>query len=260
MNIYTMPLSEMAKDTTKLPTEITDASAFMQRALVIFAAIPLIRNDKGISMDDTMKCIPAMLTTPNGEMARENVIGLVTLMYGLSRSSFIKNMKLDATLGSFTPLFMYAHKLYNDVQYEEWDKSDPTISFALGKFLANALEAAPSGKLTLSADEVRALRETALTYLSGQKAGMTDKATAFKMPKKLTLSRADEDIILLKPLTFMLLQTWICNAEVRKPNSMILDPWNWDSTPAAWDVVVERVKLPATPKLTQVEVKHNPWA
>jgi len=258
MNIYTMNLRDMADKAVKatatpkkgearpskyLPIEITNPTVFLQQALVIFAHCHPVKSDALYSMSDTINALPDEIVTDNGYVTKENFKGLLVLLYNLPRSFFVKKMGQNPTLGSFTPLFLYAHKLYNDINYDEWAKDDPMIQFALGIFLFSAIDTAPLSRITLSAKELVELRTTALTYQSGAKAGTMEKVTGFKMPMRLSLA---EGVVLHKQTSFMLLQTWICNATVRNVKSMILDPWDWDNIPDAIDAVPEPVSVVPT--------------
>ena len=246
MNIYNMNIVKL-KDQALLCQKtkekfipnltITNPTTFLTQSLVVFSNVKLVRNSKGlISCNDTFNACPSKIHTPNGFMTAENFKALLVVLFYTQRSFFIRNMTKDPSLGSFTPLFMYAHKLYNDVEYEEWDKEDSKICWALGKLLTEAIEKAPKERVDIS-DYIDEYRKSALTYLSGKKQGQIESLLAYKMPQKLKIYNGT---ILYRSVLQMLLQTWICNVEVRDEHSMILDPWNWDLTPEPIDQVISK--------------------
>lgn len=256
MNLYTMNLIKLGEstDTKKRDPSIANPLVFIEQALVIFAHVPLKRNEAGlISMQDTMISMPEIVTTLNGTVNRKGVMGLVTYLCETNRSALVSNMAKNPLYGSLTPLFMFAHKRYNDIKYEEWDKKDSSIRYALGKFLAEAVTDLPNKPITLSADEVRNLRDSALTFYSGVRIGTKAPATNNKMSRSISTSSGE---IFNKNAAYILLQTWLANADIRKPDAMILDLWDWDNTPEALDTVPE---LPEPVKTHPATSRQLPW-
>lgn len=242
MNIYNMNLVKLKEECIKSKTkfdpsfQITNPTTFLTQALVVFAHVTLVRVDGIISMKATIDALPTKITTPNGFITKDNFKALIVLLYYINRSFFIRKMIDEPTLGSFTPLFMYAHKLYHNVPYQEWDKKDPLIHFALGKFLEDVMKNAPKERIDIK-EHLVSYRQIALTYLSGKKKGKMEGLLAYKMPLNLKLQSGGT---LYKKVSYMLLQTWICNAAVRDSAAMILDPWNWDLVPTALDAIEAR--------------------
>lgn len=210
--------------TKKVPFKLSNyysVQSFIPHTLALFATVKLIRNDNNlISMTETMR---------NNQ---DNDIDRLVIFTGKANRSLLYYSKVKlSTHKAYTPLFMYAHKLYNDVEYTEWDKEDPAIEWALGRTLYRALEYARNNpNPNFSLERIKELRYNSMTYRAGKKAGITAPITDFKM-------HAYEDIP--AEVMRMLLQTWILNAELRDDKAMILDIWDWDNIPAPLDSLPE---------------------
>ena len=248
---------------SKIPTPKFEASiitsnrvSFVNQSLAIFSHVPLIRNEANlVSMKQTMDALPASIKIGGGEFIdKENLIGLILIIYELQRSFFVSAMKKTPQHSSFVPLFMYAQKSEHGIQYEEWDKEDPTLKYVLGRTLEKAIAIS---QLTLTADEVSELRQQGLTYKTGKRAGEMENLQSHKMPIGLLVVRDGVEVAIPKEACYMLLQTWTCSAGIRDVNSMILDPWNWDNVPEALDVAVPK-PTPASTDPGRSEYKL-PW-
>ncbi len=148
------------------------------------------------------------------------------IAYSASRSSILtvpaaKNPKY----ASLTPLLMMAHKEATGIPYEDWDKEDSHIKYALGPYLTCLVEDSIPF-LELTKDQIGTLRveylglSPVISY-AGRKV-VVDTEDGLGIP-----------IYGSKATGKMLLQTWIANVSLRVPNSMILDPWDWDKVPEA---------------------------
>ncbi len=125
-----------------------------------------------------------------------------------------------------TPWFLYAHKINNDIAYEDWDWSEDSANaiimqkFALGKFLSPILDYRDF-KIDASLEEqLLDLRDTALTV----------KATNAKcsdLGNKLSTSGSDLDQV-PKALQYMIFQTWVWSPKLRS-KYMITDWNNYDN-------------------------------
>lgn len=219
-------------------------NTFIPHVLALFATIPLIRNSSGlISMKLTIDATKLKDThkLPDGNIIKTISIRQLILLVGQINRSKITNPKdKTSTYKAFTPLFMYAHKLYNDVQYTEWDADDELIQHALGRTLYNMLVFAKiNNKPNFSTDEIIRLRKSYMTYKSGKKEGITESNTSYKM----NTSDTDYPVDILR----MELQTWIANIELRDENAMILDMWDWEAVPMAFDsAMLTEVKVRPT--------------
>lgn len=188
---------------------------FLECQLHLLSQIPLIKNNTG-KYDATL-----MLT----ELKKQdiNVVRLISFLYRCNRSNMIKSQTAQPRLGSLTPLVLYAHKLYNRVEYNEWDKKSPHIKFFLGRPLECILQV--TTPITLTHDFVIELRKEALG----------EGATTGYRIKKFTYNKINYSSMTV--LGRMLLQTWLANVSIRNEESMILDPWDWEKVPEAVDEV-----------------------
>jgi hypothetical protein len=121
---------------------------------------------------------------------------------------------------------MYAHKLFNNVEYTEWDRNAKGLKYALGRTLFQCFEYAKDNPKPVI-DDYKALREELMMYKGGAKMGTSEKATSYKMAK---WGDIPADIMRME------LQTWIANAELRDESAMILDMWDWSNIPAPLDI------------------------
>jgi hypothetical protein len=210
---------------------------FIGGLLAVFAAVPLVkRNDKywfGGSMQ--------ALKEPVLEMPIKQIEEAIRFIYLCPRSWInLGKQTENPKHASYTPLFLYAHKLYNDINYEEWDKDDPALKLALGSFLEPILTYEP-----IEVDVVE-LRKEMLTVGSGKDVGTVAGLTAYKSNKN--------SYGIHSTVARMLAQTWVCNAALRDQSSMILDPINWDNVPEPLDAVSEK-------KADEVQISDSdiPW-
>ena len=243
-------------------------ASFLPHCLSLFATIPLIKHDTGnISMCKTMEALPDVHTTTEGNITKDALMDLIMFTSLANRSKLTEKAGTkDPTLGGLTPLFMYAHKLYNDVQYSEWSVGDDYIMYALGKFLAinwtfiTGYERTEKGnpkwnktlvqKPALDINKVKSLRDELMVYASGPNAGVIPAATVYKMRK-----HAIDGITYPTNLLIMELQTWIANVDLRNTESMILDMWDWGNVPEAWDIQSPKAKtIPVDPGRSSLRV------
>jgi hypothetical protein len=221
---------------------------FVDEVVAAFAASkPIKDRESGLySMKLTMQNIvntkADIGSTSKNKMDWNNFSELVVFMYKVNRSVILKvNQNQNPKYGQLTPLFLYAHKFYNDIPYEMWDKKDSAIHFALGKNLNPVLSYKPVGDFDLV--EIR-------------KDALTENTTGQLKPlisNKMNIKEIN-GIKVPKCALFMLLQTWICNASIRNTESMILDPENWDRIPDALDA-----EVPKERKKEGVSTLEIPW-
>lgn len=240
-----------------------DANFFDREVIPILSSIPLVKNDKGkISASATIKNLPDIIKTPRGDYNSETVLDILGFIYYKKyRSDFVKGkMTANSRFGSFTPIAMYAQKLHNKIPYEMWDKKDPWIKF----FLASPLEwlvtdTLPAGLPHMTHLDYISNRRRCLTFSSGRYEGRMAPLDyhlishhALKLDNRDAtesddLERDTEEWLhvgLPDKAIQMVLQIWIANVAYRKPDVMILDPWNWDSVPKPLDAVQEATLSP----------------
>lgn len=138
---------------------------------------------------------------------------------------------------SLVPLTMSAFKKYNDIGYNEWDKTDPLIKWALGFHLWEDIQ--PYLNKVPRPDEIKNLRKQALEYKGQPRAAIAWPNHSITLEdgtrwKGTNLAR------------HILLQTWMANVEYRN-KYMILDMQNWDNIPEAMDEVLKEEELPDLP-------------
>jgi len=174
----------------------------------------LVRNAKGL--------IEAKKTYEGMDDLSKHFIGL---MHKVPRS---KLAKLAATknpdFSAAVPYVMSAFKLYDDIGYEEWDKSDPFLVFFLsgmGWLLATDFE--------VPEESIEQLR---IDHMTVQTTGHTEVPTKYKFNNGKVFTHS--------MLGRMYCQTWVFHSSIRT-DLMILDPVNWDNVPEAEDMNADDV-------------------
>jgi hypothetical protein len=205
---------------------------FLDKVVAAFAASTPVKNERGLySMLKTMEKVQKDKKTI-ADMSPLNYAHMVKFIYLCTRGKLLKNQNRNSRLATYTPLFMYAHKLYNDIPYEMWDRTDKDIKFALGKGLESLLKIDREEKLEKY--DVAELRTKALTPSTSTK---LHPITGYNC----NLTKIG-GVTVGKDAVRMLLQLWICNSGSRTPNAMILDPYNWDNVPESLDAGVEKTE------------------
>ena len=128
--------------------------------------------------------------------------------------------------GSLTPMFLYAHKLYNDVKYMEWDVDDAQIKHALGKGREWYVDCRRGDTERPEIEDREALRAESRLGTAEE----TVPVESYAFTKVGTGSPVMWRVIL---------QRWIAAPSKREPGVMILDPWDWDAVPDSLDIMVE---------------------
>jgi hypothetical protein len=236
-NLTDYPIVEVLDEfkETKKVTGTFHLSFFKHALAYISNSCTLVRTEAGkISPSETY----ARMGKDNNELGKQ----LVSLFYQVSRSQLIALKLTDRRVLDYNtavPLFMSAYKLYDDIGYEEWDKEDKFIKYFLGKPLEGLYEL---DDWELPSDfDIDQARIDSQTSASGAKAGETEPPTSYKFnTAKWTPTITRKDMI-----GRMTLQTWAYNVEYRH-DKMILDPWNWDNMPEAYDIRAKDILDPAT--------------
>lgn len=174
--------------------------------------------------------------------------GAMSIAFNISRSDILGCVAKDnPEYASLTPLFMWAHKKYHKVPYEAWDKKDPMMEFALGKFLKPLLDA----ENVISFAEIQQyLLDNPEDHARLRAEHLNDKNATGYFGRMLNFEINDTPVKLAGSscVTKMLMQTWLAHASIRVPKAMILDPTNWDAIPKGVDgtnkEVKEAMKLP----------------
>lgn len=219
---------------------------FLHHCIPILGAIPLKRLENGkISPSLTYANLTDIsVNTPNGSIAGSVIQDMLSVLYDVNRSSWIKGaMTKNALLGSLTPLPMYAQKLHNNVKYEEWSKTDTHIGLFLGKALSNGFKNLPENRGEYTKENILKNRILALTKKASPVMG---NITSYVCCSRSFIYEEGKAVPLGQFCLRMVLQLWIANASIRKPDAMILDPWNWDATPEALDACIASAPIEQT--------------
>lgn len=247
MSILTINFKELAKNAeikhnnkkTKWKPQLP--ATFLDHTLPLFASVKLETTGGIVSATDTfngLKSTP-VITTPNGDVPGTDIVELLKFIYFGKRGDLLPGSQIrNPRYAALTPLFLYAHKLYNDVPYGSWDRTDPLMKVFLGTHLESILEVDEVPNLTI--DQVVDARKEALTFKSGVKMGQQDQPFNYKCG-----INGLNGVELPKLVIIMTLQLWLAHSSVRNTESMILDPLDWNNVPEALDLSVPIPELKA---------------
>lgn len=160
-----------------------------------------------------------------------------------TRSNLLDNQIKNPEYGQLTPLILLGFKRHRGINYEHW-RNYSGLDYILEPKLYTAV--VNQAKLNISTDRLLEL----------QTIGLTIKSSTVDASKVGTLHKADSHYGLnglqgteldgLDKLTQMLLcQTWLAHPQNRR-ETMILDPYNWDSMPPTlveWQPVTSIAKI-----------------
>lgn len=175
-------------------------------------------------------------------------VGIYRFLMLDSRSDYLDKMgsgeaKKYCTL---VPLILYAHKLYNNVEYSQWERE--TLHYVVNESLREAmLTEVPEG---LTTERLLELRDIGLMQKGEKRSPMST----------YSLYRLGETEIghcnsLVK---IMLCQTWAAHPSNRT-KYMILDPMSWDKMPTPLvDVNVFKVPQTAALRMPEIETTSTP--
>ena len=197
------------KGTTERLKEMFGHSNLMQELYEQFATVPLVRNEK-ISMFNTLNEL---------KDNNEDLFHAILFIGILSARSAIYNSNNKDKFNIFVPIFMAAQKEYNDVIYEEWDKKDKAIEYAVGVPLWKELQDYLYEIEGLD-DNLQQIRDNAVSEAkhANNQTGFYFTWLSFnnrKVPKIISAIKG---------------QFWFCHPENRN-KYMILDTINWDNIP-----------------------------
>lgn len=118
---------------------------------------------------------------------------------------------------SGVPIVLYAYKHQHDINYNDWDRSDPCLPMMLTQDLRWLVQPPPMPEI----DDIKELTEQFLTT------GTTGIINPVTNPKA-SLTTHTEFNKLPKYMRYMYLQTWIYHPSIRSKN-MITDWDDWDA-------------------------------
>lgn len=149
----------------------------------------------------------------------ERDMGIYRFLMMDKRSDYLEKMgngeaKKYCTL---VPLILYAHKLYNNVDYSQWERE--TLHFVVNE---NLCEAMLTETPQISTDRLLELRNVGLMQAGKSRSAVTT----------YSLYRLGDTELADCPglVRIMLCQTWAAHPSNRT-KYMILDPMNWDKMP-----------------------------
>jgi hypothetical protein len=239
-NLYTIHKSGGFSEETSIATQ---GVVSIDPILEIFSAVPLVYNDGGkISITDTLSALKELDELVYKDIHKGTgleIAKLIVLVAEVSRTALIGPFKdrLPNEHKALTPLFMYAHKKYNQVPYEQWDKRDPKILFAIGAALHTSLFATPKhdldmdlyGRLVEVSKHFEKHPELIPEYrekLYGERSVTQYKKRAMSEAPPCNLYVPYTSIA-----SCILIQSWIAHPTLRVPGAMLLDIVNWDKVP-----------------------------
>jgi hypothetical protein len=147
-------------------------------------------------------------------------LGVYRFLMMDSRSSYLERMyQGDARkYSALVPLILYAHKLYNNVPYSQWERE--TLNYVVNEELCEAmLTETPE----VPADRLLELREVALMAAGKKRSAVSTYAL-------YNLGNTELEFC-PKLVKHMMLQTWVAHP-TNRTKFMVLDPLNWDTMPS----------------------------
>ena len=136
-----------------------------------------------------------------------------------------------AVFNVLVPLPLYYKKKQLGIQYEEWDKQDPSFPLLVGKGL-NPI-------LSLKEEQVDFINEfqSDTEYLLAQRAEVLSKARNSYAVSPVLQIKDGRTLRVTPPLQHIVYQTWNASPELRIEDAMILDLFNWDNVPKPFPIV-----------------------
>lgn len=181
----------------------------------------------------------------NLDAKSERDIGIYRFIMMDGRSSYLDKMNGGEARKYCTlvPLIMYAHKLYNGVEYSRWERE--SLHYVVNEALCEAmLTETPQ----LTTERLLKLREIGLMQAGKQRSAVT----TYSLYRLGDTELADCNSL----VKIMLCQTWAAHPSNRT-KYMILDPMNWDKMPTPL-IDVNIFKAPQAPVAPTRSVEPAP--
>jgi len=175
----------------------------------------------------------------------ERDMGVYRFLMIDSRSEYLDKMGTGEAKKYCTlvPLILYAHKLYNNVEYSKWERE--SLHYVVNEALCEAmLTETPQ----LSSERLLELRNIGLAQAGKPRSPMSTYSLYH-----LGNTELSECSSLVK---IMLCQTWAAHPQNRT-KYMILDPMNWDKMPTPL-IDVSIFKTPVTTVLKEQGISPKP--
>lgn len=209
--------------------------------------------------DDTGK-YSAALTWDTNTRARADYFALGSgLLATSARTNFFKdapkgNQQYKSPINPLVPIILAGFKKYQGIPYSDWSLVeletllDPELAKLVGVTVPE-----------IAHSDLIALRNTALTDLSGPRAGIPNNPATCTKLNHLGATALGH---LPKLAKYMVLQTWACHPSNRN-EYMILDPNNWDHVPEpliSKDIFLHQPPAAATPRVVKLSnTTELPW-
>lgn len=201
---------------------------FWDKLYQVLASIEPIKIDDQYSPKSTLLAIPDIINTPYGDITKDNLKGILVVINDIPRSKTLPGRAGDHPQWSqLVPLWLAAYKHYKNIPYSAWIK-DTMISHFVGPGLYNDIMTVPED-FRLNIENLAELRKAALSFAKGVSPITSPVRKGFQMTK-------DWRVPLNSKVGAMILQIWLANVQLRHPD-MILDPFDWDKIPEAFDHV-----------------------
>jgi len=165
----------------------------------------------------------------------------------VTRSKLVKSQNKNSQYSQLVPLFLLAHKRYNNRSYESW-RDYPQLEWLVEPELLLAMQHEPP---LLDGDELREIIESGLTTLDGKP---KDPITTHKLTGIPKTGHKFSELPRLQVV--MLTQIWLAHPQIRH-NDMILDPTNWDNMPQP---LIDWQPIKNTSQQTAENLVTAPWA
>jgi len=239
---------------------------FFHQALQAMGHLPVIMKDDKVSLLETFKSWNSTPDAKVGGLRMPVVLAALRLIVGAPRSKFFPvRYPVPKTLAAkdyaeyspFTPPLLLAIREQQGIPYSAWDNFDKHIGscpnrgityreglsevvskYKLVRYIAGSFQLEPAlvclptkeSWIPMSdIEEVKEGRILSLTYKTGGKRGQTRELT------NNTVSEHTHREVSLSTYTVqMVFQTYLAHPSLRHSN-MILNPWDWDDMPAAYD-------------------------
>jgi hypothetical protein len=213
--------------------------------LTLYSQIQLVKNPKNglISMERTIQLFEQAggVSTTDGDFDTEELYAYIALASKAPRGLLVPKQKLKPKFGAMTPLFMYAHKLYNGISYSAWDREDPMMYAALGEFLAKALNFSqqyPMFSFYSFNKHHPTLRKHFAEKYNMSYTGHYPYLKYSYQEDPVDGEEEGEVRVYNKQWLIMACQFWLANVELRDTETMILDINEFGKVPKALDSIV----------------------
>lgn len=203
---------------------------FLSSVYPILGSIkPYMRGDK-YSATETFANIPDEVQTPFVKFSKAEFREYFMFINDIPPSTWVDGpMRKFPEFSRLVPIMLATMKQLHNINYEDWDFSDPAMEFMMNKDLFETIQFRDKD---FSEVDITALTEAVLTVKT---TGKVYSATQYPSSKNVWVT--DEiNVSATKPLALMLTKVWVASPGIRT-KYMVLDPNNWDYMPEVVGVV-----------------------